>query len=76
MTSGRIPRGLHQEQVVGALVRADGVLDRAAGKGSHVRVTMPSGAKVFVPAGIIRTGTLAALIKQAGLAREEFNALL
>jgi predicted RNA binding protein YcfA (HicA-like mRNA interferase family) len=76
MTSARLPRNLRQEQVVRALVRAGGVPDKAAGKGSHFRVTMPNKVRVFVPAGRIKTGTLAAIIRQAGLSGEEFDALL
>lgn len=37
---------------------------------------MPNKAKVFIPAGIIKTGTLTAIVKQAGLTRDEFIALL
>ena len=59
-----------------ALVRAGGVSDKAAGKGSHYRVTMPNKAKVFVPAGILKTGTLGAILRQAGLTVEDFMALL
>jgi predicted RNA binding protein YcfA (HicA-like mRNA interferase family) len=76
MTSSRLPRNVRQEQVVRALVRAGGLLDSKAGKGSHVRVTMPSMRRVFVPSGNIKTGTLAAIINQSGLTREEFTALL
>ena len=59
-----------------ALVKAGGVEDKAAGKGSHYRVTMPNKAKVFVPAGTIKTETLAAIIRQAGLTMDEFVAFL
>ncbi|HEX5140159.1 MAG TPA: type II toxin-antitoxin system HicA family toxin [Dehalococcoidia bacterium] len=76
MTSSRLLRSVGQDQVVRALVRAGGVLDSKAGKGSHVRVTMPSMRRVFVPSGTLKTGTLAAIINQSGLTRAEFIALL
>ena len=76
MTSSRLPRNVRQAEAIRALIRAGGVEDKAAGKGSHYRVTMPNGAKVFVPAGIIKVGTLASIIRHAGLTVDEFTALL
>jgi predicted RNA binding protein YcfA (HicA-like mRNA interferase family) len=67
---------VRQAEAIRALVRAGGVEDRRGGKGSHYRVTMPNGAKVFVPAGVIKAGTLASIIKDAGLTVEEFASLL
>ena len=72
MTSSRLPRGVRQEQAVRALVRAGGLDDKSAGKGSHHKVTMLNGARVFVPAGVLKLGTLSAIIKQAGLTVDEF----
>jgi hypothetical protein len=37
---------------------------------------MPNGTKLFIPAGVIKTGTLAAIIRQSGLSRDQFSALL
>jgi hypothetical protein len=37
---------------------------------------MPNGAKVFVPTGVLKTGTLIAIVRQAGLTLDEFVALL
>src|SRR5690606_2864758 len=76
MTSSRLPRNLRQEQVVNALVRAGGVLDTRAGKGSHVKVTMPGRRIVFIPSGVIATGTLGRIIARSGLTRDEFMELL
>ena len=59
-----------------ALVRAGGVEDKAAGKGSHRRVTMPNGNKVFVPAGRVKTGMLRGIISEAGLTPREFNSFV
>ena len=76
MTSSRLPRSLRQEEVTRALVKAGGVLNTKAGKGSHVKVTMPGKRIVFVPSGVIATGTLAKIIARSGLTRDEFIELL
>ena len=72
----RAPRGLRQAEVIRALVRAGGKEDRRAGNGSHRRVTMPNGVKVFVPAGRLKVGTLQAIVRQAGLEMGDFMRLL
>lgn len=71
-----IPRNVTQEQAIRALVRAGGIEDKRAGKGSHRRVTMPNKVKLTVPYGTIRPGTLGSIIRQSGLTVEEFLALL
>ena len=71
-----LPRNVRQEQVIRALIRAGGIESRRLGKGSHKRVTMPSGVKVTIPSGILKPGTLSSVIKQAGLSVEEFLDLL
>jgi predicted RNA binding protein YcfA (HicA-like mRNA interferase family) len=71
-----LPRGVRQEQAIRALVRAGGEEDRGAGKGSHRRVKMPNGAKVTIPAGVLRVGTLSVILKRAGLTTDEFVELL
>ncbi len=76
MPDAAVPRNVMQNEVVRALVRAGGIEDRKAGKGSHVRVTMPNGAKVFVPYGGVKVGTLRAVIRQAGLSVDRFVELL
>jgi len=76
VTSARVPRDLWQEQVIRALLRGGGVEDKAAGKGSHRRVTMPNGNKVFVPAGRVKMGMLRGIISEAGLSPGQFNSLL
>ena len=71
-----LPRNVRQERAIRALVRAGGIASRREGKGSHKRVTMPSGVKITVPAGVLKPGTLSAVIKQAGLSVDEFLDLL
>ena len=72
----RTPRNVRQVQAIRALVRAGGVENRRAGRGSHVRITMPNRARVTIPGGVLKPGTLEAIVKQAGLTMDEFTNLL
>jgi predicted RNA binding protein YcfA (HicA-like mRNA interferase family) len=68
----KLPRDLSQDEVVRALVNAGGIEERSRGKGSHRLVRMPDiGRPVVVPAKI-KTGLLGGIIREAGLALEEF----
>ena len=70
----RLPRSLRQSEVVRALVHAGGVESTA--KGGHRGIQMPNGRKITVPSGTIKTGTLAAILKQAELTVDEFIELI
>ncbi|HLF72148.1 MAG TPA: type II toxin-antitoxin system HicA family toxin [Dehalococcoidia bacterium] len=74
MSSARTPRNIRQQEAIRALVRAGGVERRA--KGGHRAVTMANGHTVPVPSGRLKTGTLNAIVKQAGLTMGQFIDLL
>ena len=59
-----------------AFVRAGGSLDSGRGKGGHQLVLMPNGGRLIIPTGVLKVGTLAELIKEAGLTVDEFIKLL
>jgi predicted RNA binding protein YcfA (HicA-like mRNA interferase family) len=65
-------------KVIKALERAGFVLDRVSG--SHHHFTHPSNPTLFVSVPYhnkdLKTGTLAAIIKQAGMSVDEFRKLL
>jgi predicted RNA binding protein YcfA (HicA-like mRNA interferase family) len=75
---GKLP-ALDGRRVVRALTRAGFVIDRVVG--NHHVMVFPGDAKrtVVVPVHSgrdLKPGTLRAIIRQAGLSLEEFNALL
>lgn len=65
-------------KVIKALERAGFVLDRVSG--SHYHFTHPSDPALFVSVPYhtkdLKTGTLAAIIKQTGMSIDEFRKLL
>lgn len=77
MPPGRLPR-VTAQQTLRALHRAGWNIDRQSG--SHAVLLHESGrGRVIVPVhsrGTLRLGTLAAILQQAGLSIEEFEALL
>ena len=72
----KLPRGLSGRQVRRALERAGFYLKRQ--KGSHMVLRRDSPfAQVIVPTHTsVDTGTLAALLQSAGIAADDFRALL
>ena len=75
--SRRLPV-LSRRKVVRALEKAGFIFDPSGGKGGHGKLVHPArGRTTFVPSGgDVPTGTLRDILNQAGLAREEFLALL
>jgi predicted RNA binding protein YcfA (HicA-like mRNA interferase family) len=71
-----LPKGLSGQQVQRALLKADFVVRRQ--KGSHILMyNEKQSLRVVVPDHKqIKTGTLRAIIRQAGLAVSDFIALL
>lgn len=68
---------LKPREVVSALLRAGFSVRHT--HGSHVQLLGPNGQRVTVPyhdARDVPTGTLHSILKQAGLTRAEFRALL
>ena len=66
------PRDVTQGEVVRALVNAGGQELRNRGKGSHRMVKMPNMDRPVVVPAKLKTGLVAAIIKQAGLSLEDF----
>ena len=66
-------RDIRQEEAVRAFVRLGGVERR--GKGSH-RVVNMNGRNLSIPHGVLKTGLLRYLIKQAGITARQFHEVL
>ena len=75
LTNGMNPslRNVRQDEAVRAFVRLGGIERR--GKGSH-RVVNMNGRNLSIPYGVLKTGLLRYLIRQAGLAVHEFHEAL
>jgi predicted RNA binding protein YcfA (HicA-like mRNA interferase family) len=72
----KIPRGLSQDAIIRALIRAGGSEVKGRGKGSHRSVDMPDKAKAVTVPRHPRVGTVASILREAGLTVEEFLDLL
>lgn len=71
----RLPKSLRARQVVRALEGAGWTVARQTG--SHVILAKPSHRPVAVPDhGVVKSGTLRAIIREAGLTVQQFNRLL
>ena len=68
------PRNVKQVEAIRALMRAGGFERKA--KGGHRAIKMPNGNTIPVPTGVIKPGTLEAIVKGAGLTMDEFIKLL
>jgi predicted RNA binding protein YcfA (HicA-like mRNA interferase family) len=69
-------RNVRPSEAIRAFERAGG--KAVAGRGDHVKITMPNGAVVILVGGRqpLKVGLLVAMIKRAGLTVDEFAALL
>jgi hypothetical protein len=67
-------RDVRQDQAVAAFLRLGGT-ERATKK-NYRMVTMPNGSLLAVPSGVLKIGTLRALIRYAGLTPSDFEEAL
>jgi predicted RNA binding protein YcfA (HicA-like mRNA interferase family) len=72
----KIPRDLTQDQIIRALLRGGGSEVKGQGKGSHRSVAMPGRTTRITVPRHPKVGTMAGILKDAGLTVEEFLELL
>jgi hypothetical protein len=64
-------RNVRQEEAARVFVRLGG--ERRRTKKNYAMITMPNGALIELPSGILKVGLLRAQIRRAGLTVEQFE---